>query len=213
MTTPRPYAFIDVDEVLQASAMKYGYERTAVIEEHIPTELVHPAMRPKKLRPGPDGLPAHYARNYTLPKKVRYRTPVRTSTKLRDDIAALDLDIYMLTSWLEHDSVDEFFAQSGGAPFPYKKLVFPGRDHSDPLGAVPASWKVDELIRTVDADPRPFIWLDDDEVPVWGATLEARYRDIPHLLIAPLDGIGMTPHHMELMREFVAAHGATDGPA
>lgn len=200
----RPHLFLDIDGVLQAPSMKYGYERTAVIRERIPMAEVHPRMRPRKFSgEAPDWL----ARRRGTPTHVAFNTPVRTSPKLSEDIAVLDVDVLMLTTWLEHDSVDAFFVQSAGPAFPYSKLRFPGRDHADPLGALPERWKVDEVIRTLDADPRPFIWADDDEVPMWREEMADRYPDLPMLLIAPESNLGITSAHMDEMREFAATHG------
>lgn len=205
--TASPLMFLDVDGILHGKMMKYGYERTAIILEKIPRELVHPALRPRKLGHGGQELPDWVARRRPVPTHVTFRTPVRTSTKLREDIAALGVDVHMLTTWLEHDSVDQFFGQTGGTPFAYSKLRFPGRPLDDELGAIPERWKVDEVIRVLDADPRPFIWVDDDEVPRWREEIEGRYPDVPKLLIAPIYDVGITPRHMDLMREFVGAHG------
>ncbi|MGI0522139.1 hypothetical protein ABY45_16330 [Microbacterium maritypicum] len=112
---------------------------------------------------------------------------------------SLGVDVAMLTTWLEHDSVDAFFAEVY-PEFVYEKLNLPGRDFADPLDAIPAEWKYDELCRKLDADARPFLWSDDDEVPIWGAKVEERYPDLPKR------DIGLTPFHMSLMREFVAEH-------
>lgn len=207
--TTAPHMFLDVDEVVRASSLKYGHEQKRVVIERIPAELVHPAMHPKAAHIGSAGeLPDWVARRRRKPvTHVKFQTNCRVSPRLFADIMALGVDVTMLTSWLEHDSVDAFFAECY-PDFVYGKLDFPGRDHSDPLGAVPADWKYLELCRALDADPRPFIWADDDEVPIWSAKVEERYPHLPKLLIAPLQDIGLTPFHMTLMREFVAEHGA-----
>ncbi|SDH54764.1 hypothetical protein [Microbacterium sp. 77mftsu3.1] len=203
-----PHLFLDIDEVVRASSLKYGHEQIRQVEEHIPTELVHPAMRPKSAHVGSGGeMPEWLARRrHKVKPRQTFRTRCRVSPKLFADIMALGVDVTMLTTWLEHDSVDAFFAECYPT-FVYEKLNFPGRDFSDPLGAIPADWKYLELCRSLDADPRPFIWADDDEVPIWRDKVEARYPDLPKLLIAPLDDIGLTPFHMTLMREFAAEHG------
>jgi len=201
----RPYLFLDVDGILHGTYMKYGFERNHTVVQKLPIDEVHPSMRPRRQDRGE--LPDWVARRRGIPTHVTFRTPVRTSPRLREDLAALDLDVLMLTSWLEFDSVDWFFSETGGTPFPYRKLTHPARDFDDPVGAIAARWKVDELIRTVDADPRPFIWADDDEVPLWRDELNVRYPDIPKLLIAPVYDVGLTRDHVARMREFVTAHG------
>lgn len=65
---------------------------------------------------------------------------------------------------------------------------------------------MDEVIRIVDADPRPFIWVDDDEVPAYRKEIEGRYPALPNLLIAPVYDIGLTPAHLDQMRAFTAEH-------
>ncbi|MCA1306502.1 hypothetical protein LC082_06280 [Microbacterium esteraromaticum] len=78
------------------------------------------------------------------------------SRTLLQDLDALNLDVHMLTTWREHDSVDTLFQQCPVRSFRYSKLAFPGRDPQDELGAIPAAWKVSELRRTMRAAPRPF---------------------------------------------------------
>lgn len=125
----RPHLILDIDGVLQAPNMKYGFERMVTVRERIPYEDVHPALRPRvRYTELPDWLSARR----DAPTHVTFATPVRTSTKLLGDLADLGLNVVMLTTWLEHDSVDQFFAQSGGAPFAYSKLSFPGRPADDP---------------------------------------------------------------------------------
>lgn len=196
--------FLDIDEVVRASHLKYGYEQTRTVVERIPTGQVHPAMLPRALHIGAGGeMPEWVARRRYKPQPyVTFRTRCRVSPKLFEDISKLGVDVTMLTTWLEHDSVDAFFAEVH-PDFVYDKLNFPGRDFTDPLGAVPAEWKFAELCRSLDVDRRPFIWADDDEVPIWGARVEELYPDLPKLLIAPLRDIGLTPFHMTLMQEFV----------
>lgn len=196
--------FLDIDSVVRALHLKYGYEQTHTLVERIPINLVHPAIRPRKLSVGSDGeLPEWVARRRKPETHAKFTSYLKVSPRLFADIMALGVDVTMLTSWLEHDSVDSFF-ELVYPSFVYDKLTHPGRDFSDPLGAIPAEWKFNELCRSLDADPRPFIWADDDEVPIWGAKVEERYPHLPKLLVAPLHDIGLTAFHMELMREFAA---------
>lgn len=186
--------YLDIDGVLHSTHMKYGYERTIVVEERVPTELVHPTLRPGKFGSGS-------LRRHSKPT-VRFETRVRVSRTLLADIRDLNVDVTMLTSWLEHDSVDAFWREA--APdMPYRKLDFPGRDFADPLGEVAARWKIDELHVDQARASKPFVWIDDDEVPIHGDEIHARYPLTPHLLIAPVRDIGLTRFHMGQVRDFV----------
>lgn len=197
--TKLPYAFIDVDGVLHGSHMKYGYEQTSVVVERVPRELVHPLLIPME----PYAKLPDYLQRRRPPKPlVTFRTRVRTSPRLREDLASLPVQPLMLTTWLEHNSVDQFFAQTPGPDFPGRQnLTFPGRD-SD--GSLPWSWKYDLLKEAMARDPRPFIWLDDDEVPKFRDRVLSDFGDIPSLLIAPAYDIGLTRSHVALIRSFLA---------
>lgn len=201
MTSDAPYLFLDIDGVLHGTHMKYGYERTVVVRERIPREQVHPALRPRSMQARPDYL----ERRRPAPSHVTFNTRMRVSPKLLGDLDELGLDVRMLTTWLEHDSVDAFFAQGPTPQFRFSKLAFTGRDVADPLGTLPERWKVDQLHLAMAQDEKPFIWVDDDEVPMWRDEIEATYPDIPKLLIAPTYDVGLTPGHVEGIRDFLDA--------
>jgi hypothetical protein len=65
--------------------------------------------------------------------------------------------------------------------------------------------------RSVERDPRPFVWLDDDidffqdeavTPREWAASLST-----PSLLIAPDSDAGLQPHQLDAVEEFVRRHG------
>lgn len=89
----------------------------------------------------------------------------------------------------------KFDGLQGGRVLPY------------PYGATGdnGSWKGQALLRDQAADPRPFIWADDKEVPAHGAAVRTATKGTPSLLLAPEPNIGLTPTHVELMREFLTA--------
>jgi hypothetical protein len=196
---PLPYLFLDVDGVLHGTRMKYGYEQETVVTERLARDLVHPSMRPDRY----DNLPPHVRARRRPPTHVTFRTHVRTSPVLRDDLAALPVQTLMLTTWLEHSSVDAFLAQTPGPQLPERRnLPFPGRDTD---GALPYAWKFDMLRARLEADPRPFIWVDDEAATEFREDVERFFSDVPHLLIAPNYDIGLTPNHIAQMREFLSA--------
>lgn len=189
----KPWLVLDVDGVLHGTAMRYGYERQVVVRERHPREDVHPYLRPRSGR---------------FPKlTVSFATPVRVSPRLFEDLAGLPVDVRMLTTWLELGSVDSFLEQTGCPVLPGRQnLAIPTRD-SD--GMLPSDWKYVELVALLRADPRPVIWVDDDEVPVWGDQLRAQFPDIPMLLIAPRYEFGLTREHVEQMRAFLSEQPRT----
>lgn len=198
MTDSRPYLILDIDGVLQAPRMTYGHERTRVIEEKIPTEDVHPALWPRRFH----GYGADRRRTPT----ITYRTHVRVSPRLFAELSVLPVQVVMLTTWLEHESSRSFLTQATAEHswFPDAiHLPFVGRDPEDPEGAIPARWKVDALRRLLQEDPRPFIWADDDEVPIWALDVSAEFDHLPHLLIAPKSDFGLTVDHVARMGEFL----------
>lgn len=199
----RPYLFLDIDGVLHGTRMQYGYERTVNVVEHIARDLVHPALRPRRF----SGREITDDRTDTRrsPESIRLSTRVRVSRALLEDLDSLALDVLMLTTWLEHDSVDSFFRQGPVPNFSYRTLQFPGRDVTDPLGAIPAQWKVQQLRATMQIEPRPFIWIDDVEVPFWGEVIDEEFPEIPHLLIAPQEDIGLIRDDVEDIRDFLSA--------
>ena len=58
--------------------------------------------------------------------------------------------------------------------------------------------------------PGPFIWADDDEVPVHGETVGEAVSE-PVLLLAPTSALGLTPAHLEQARAFLAGLPRMDG--
>lgn len=186
----RPFLFLDIDGVQHGQYMKYGYEQTRVIHQSVPVADVHPLLRAR-----------------TSSHAQRFRTRVRTSPRLREDLQALEVDVLSLTTWLEHDSDYTFYEQTPGGSLPrFQQLRFPGRDED---GMLPESWKYDELCRVLDDDPRPFIWADDDEVPQFADAIAREFPHLPYLLIGPDYDMGLTHDHLSLMTAFSRRlHGA-----
>lgn len=196
MTAALPFLILDVDEVLQADGLRYGNEQTRVITERVPTVDVHPTQWPRNWH----GYGAERRRR----DHVTFRTPVRVSRDLFADLSALPAQIVMLTTWCEHSSVLAFLEQAteGVRWFPDAiVLPFPGRADD---GSMPAGWKYAALRELLAQDPRPFVWADDWEVPQWGDTADRDFAELPHHLVAPAPGIGLTREHVAGIRAFLA---------
>jgi hypothetical protein len=195
-TRPLPYLILDIDEVLQASHMSYGHEMTRTIEQLVPWEQVHPLNRPRQQASRRSG---------KHPTFVHFRTKVRVSPKLLEDLSLLPAQVVMLTSWLEDEAAYTFLEQAtpGGRWFPTARhLRFPGRAED---GSLSWSWKWNLLQELLAEDPRPFIWADDDEVPKWRHEVEHSYPTLPHLLLAPKRHMGLTREDTKKMAAFIAS--------
>lgn len=195
-----PYLVLDIDGVLQAPAMKYGHELSRTIVERQRTADVHPSMWPRSFH--------GYAAQRRRRDHITFRTHVRVSPALFEDLGTLTVQVVMLTTWLENGASHEFLAQAlpDRMLFPSAlHLEFPGRTGAD--GMIPPDWKVQQLRALLAADPRPFIWVDDDEVPVWGAVLNAELADLPHVCIGPDSNSGITREHVRSMRAFLQELG------
>lgn len=189
-----PYLILDIDGVLQAPHISFGHKQKRTIEQDVPTEEVHPTLIPKRIGD---------ARPYRKPF-VRFRTPVQVSPCLFEELSALPVQVVMLTSWLENCSDVPFLQQAT----PHKEwfpdalhLQFPGRA-SD--GTLDWAWKWDLLQELLAGAPRPFIWVDDDEIPKYGQLTDETYSELSHLLIGPHKDIGITREDVAKMRTFLA---------
>lgn len=187
MTSKLPFLFLDIDGVLQAPYMKNGHERTRRI-----------TIR----RPGVAG---------------NYR--VRVSPVLFEALEQLTVEVRWLTYWCDQEAVRDFLEQVPGPVFPHSAIApFPkgeavlGYGAGTPTGAwVNPDWKRDYVRDTLRADPRPFIWADDDEVPVHGTSIAADFGHLPHLLVAPDSNFGLTLEHVARMSHLLA--GIAEGAA
>ena len=79
-------------------------------------------------------------------------------------------------------------------------------------------WKHDVVTSLWQADPRPFVWIDDDlalfrDALEWVEALPADNA----LAVAPDPSAGLTPEHLNVIERFVASHegapvGRSDAP-
>ena len=119
-------------------------------------------------------------------------------------IAQLAVDIYWVTTW-EHRA-DSAIAPLCGLPRGLPVLT--PRDKAEEWDL---DWKFHEVRRSVERDPRPFVWIDDDidyfrdrsmTVREWAAGLS-----MPNLLIAPNAETGLLPQQLDAVEDFVRRHG------
>lgn len=129
---------------------------------------------------------------------------LRLSRGMGKALADLPAEITWLTTWQK--DADRIVAPLVGLPQGLRVLYPPAdTSDSDPV------WKFTVLRRTVDADPRPFVWLDDGvNTFATGSVSVREWADelsVPNLLIAPDPRSGLVPGQIEAISEFLTAHG------
>lgn len=120
--------------------------------------------------------------------------PVALSRRMGARLAALDADIHWLTTW-QHDA-DRLIARRVGLP-----RGLPVCELGPELDA-----KREALLRVVQADPQPFVWVDDDAIPPDGVPWASR-RGLAHRLVRPNALRGLTPEQADEIAAFVASTG------
>jgi hypothetical protein len=129
---------------------------------------------------------------------------VRLSPTMGARLARLDADIQWATTWEQR--ADSAIAPLCGLPRGLPVLSPIDEDEEWDL-----DWKFLAVRRSVELDPRPFVWIDDDidffqdeavTPREWASGLA-----IPSLLIAPESETGLLPGELHAVEEFVRLHG------
>jgi hypothetical protein len=134
---------------------------------------------------------------------------VRLSPTMGARIARLAVDIHWATTWGHR-------ADSAIAPLcglPRGLPVLSPRNEAEEWDL---DWKFLAVRRSVQRDPRPFVWIDDDidffvdegvTPREWAASLAT-----PSLLIAPDADTGVVPRELDAVEEFVRRHSPQPEP-
>jgi hypothetical protein len=115
---------------------------------------------------------------------------------------AIRAEVMWLTTWEEGAQVH--LEPLMGLP----RLELAGRDTLD---APWRWWKQDVVTALWEADPRPFVWIDDD-LALFDDALDW-LTDLPSdrvLPIIPDPTIGLTPAHLDVIDQFVTTHQDTN---
>ena len=119
-------------------------------------------------------------------------------------LAQLAVDIQWATTW-------EHRADSAIAPLCGLPSGLPVLSPLDEAEEWELDWKFLAVRRSVEGDPRPFVWIDDDidyfrdgrvTAREWAAGLS-----LPNLLIAPESESGLLPDQLDAVEDFVRRHG------
>ena len=125
------------------------------------------------------------------------RFQMKWNSRLIDALNSLDVEFVWTTTWredargvgtlmgLSHENVRVLHPLDGKTEFPS------------------INWKYEAVVAEQQADPSPFIWVDDElfDLPHTAKTV---IHQLGGLIIAPSATYGMTPADLEKMREYIA---------
>lgn len=119
-------------------------------------------------------------------------------------IAQLAVDIHWATTWEQR-------ADSAIAPLCGFPRGLPVLSPLDEVEEWDLDWKFLAVRRSVERDPRPFVWIDDDIDFFRDDQMTAREwaanTSLPNLLIAPEGETGLSPQQLDAVEDFVHRHG------
>lgn len=168
----RPRLFLDIDGVINAPNPPWPSTTTFTISDH---------------------RGSGYVVNYPITVAPAM---VAEIDQLRADF---DLELVILSTWLENRAIITDLTTALGALRGGRLLTVPRPKLS---GWRPPTWKRDALLGDLDREPGPFIWVDDQDVPVHGAFVKGAL-EVPSLLLASEPEHGITPGDVVAMRLFL----------
>lgn len=127
------------------------------------------------------------------------RFAMRWNSRLIDALNSLDVELVWATTWredargvgtlmgLNHENIRVLHPLGG-------KTTFPSIE-----------WKYEALVAEQQRDPSPFIWVDDEIVDLPRAAREVIHQ-LGGLTISPDPAYGVTPRHVEEMRQYLSDH-------
>ncbi len=174
---PQPVLYLDVDDVLCADYADRVW----------PGELTTVEFTQR------------FSGGFGMRRRVRF-SPMLVEA-LGRLVESFDVELVWVTSWCEDLLVlSKLVPRFGGALTGGRVAQYPyGEDGENGV------WKRDFILIDQDGDERPFVWLDDTEVLAHGDTVRRLTAPTTSLLLAPEENIGLTPTHVELVREFLSA--------
>ncbi|QNE48679.1 hypothetical protein F1C58_16610 (plasmid) [Glaciihabitans sp. INWT7] len=175
-SAPRARLFLDVDGVLSAPALMWGDTRRLTVTVKLG-----------------GGLAVQY---------LVWHSPSMLAAidSLREEF---DVELVWLTTWLEDGAIGNLVGRVGALSGGRWLNI---RRRSGRAGELPLEWKRDQILEDLTVTPGPFIWVDDDQVPMFGAAVAASV-DVPSLMIAPNPELGLTRAQVDSIRAFL-----TDNP-
>lgn len=135
---------------------------------------------------------AHAARGFLL----------RLSREMGRRLMALPAELCWATTWA--DTIDRDVAPFCGLPEGLRVAARAPLEEA----ALATNWKLVQIRRLVEAERRPFVWVDDDALSWPGPNGEdagtwAGRLGLPHLLVAPDPAIGLTGAAIDQIARFL----------
>lgn len=132
---------------------------------------------------------------------------LRLSRDMGRRLARLTAELCWATTWA--DTIDRDVTPFCGLPAGLRIAARPPLEEA----ALATNWKLVQVRRLLEAEPRPFVWIDDDALSRPGPDGEdalswAGGLEVPHLLVAPDPAVGLTAAELGWIERFLDALGA-----
>lgn len=116
------------------------------------------------------------------------------SQQMVDELFSLDLDLIWTTTWRQHArlAISPLIGYGEEAPYLTNSMAVSPYEPS-------ITWKVEEVIAHQKNNPSKFVWIDDEIDYVHKNAV----KSLGGLLITPTPDIGITPSHIELIKNYI----------
>lgn len=125
---------------------------------------------------------------------------VRTIDQLREEYS---VELVWSTTWNYLNAVELLHVHLNGLA---NGRILPANLNHEAKGKGEwTAWKAEAIIADQQANPRPFVWIDDNAPTYWGDYVSEQVSQ-PHLIIIPNSLHGLTEEHFQQVREFLNKH-------
>lgn len=123
---------------------------------------------------------------------------MKWNSRLIDALNELDVELVWTTTWrADAPGVGKLVGLS------HRNRVLHPKNGKTTFPSI--HWKYEALVAEQQESPSPFIWVDDEIIDLPRAAIETIHQ-LGGLYICPDPMFGMTPLHLERMREYIAQH-------
>lgn len=111
-------------------------------------------------------------------------------TSVMDLLAKHNVEVVFVSSWCDNLHILRVMDKLGY--FPNARVLHGVTNASGKTRRDRNNWKYDAILADLKGDAVPFVWVDDEAVPVFKKAMRATLPDADKLLLAPLSWHGVT---------------------